>query len=255
MIRKIFPLLIVLIFTSCGYTPIYNKLDKTDYKINILEINGDRLVNNFKLKVIDFGMAEVNNKRRLVTFNIGEQKFDYSGLEALHKQARSRIPNDGEGYLTEKYFYPLKQNKGFRPRYIRTFRNKYDMGPALETRLQQTVDASKAKISKALLLHFKKKSQQSKQSTSIRSRIPSLPFFRKPRVKPVNSNYINPKLNSSKSKAVKQVNVNSNSINTKNNSSKSKAGTKGKSTSKRSPFFRKRRVQPENRYPISLNMV
>ena len=46
MIKKIYLLLIILILTSCGYTPIYNSSDKSDYKINIIEKSGDRLINN-----------------------------------------------------------------------------------------------------------------------------------------------------------------------------------------------------------------
>ena len=46
MIKKIYLILIILILTSCGYTPIYNSSDKSDYKINIIEKSGDRLINN-----------------------------------------------------------------------------------------------------------------------------------------------------------------------------------------------------------------
>tara|TARA_Y100000741_G_C18126207_1_gene507145 strand:+ start:6 stop:461 length:456 start_codon:yes stop_codon:yes gene_type:complete len=52
MIKKIYPILIVLILTSCGYTPIYNSPDKSDYKINIIEKSGDRLINNLIISEI-----------------------------------------------------------------------------------------------------------------------------------------------------------------------------------------------------------
>ena len=46
MIKKIYSLLIILILAGCGYAPIYNSPDKSDYKINIIEKSGDRLINN-----------------------------------------------------------------------------------------------------------------------------------------------------------------------------------------------------------------
>ena len=66
MIRKILPFIIILMFTSCGYTPIYNKLDKTNYKINIIEINGERFVNS----LISSEIKRISNSESDIIFNL-----------------------------------------------------------------------------------------------------------------------------------------------------------------------------------------
>ena len=66
MIKKIYPLLIILILTSCGFTPIYNNLDKSDYKINIIEKNGDRLINNLIISEI----KAISNSQSNTIFNL-----------------------------------------------------------------------------------------------------------------------------------------------------------------------------------------
>ena len=52
MIKKIYHILIILILTSCGYTPIYNSPNKSDYKINIIEKSGNKLINNLIISEI-----------------------------------------------------------------------------------------------------------------------------------------------------------------------------------------------------------
>ena len=66
MIKKIYPLLIILILTSCGYTPIYNSLDKSDYKINIIEKSGDKLINNLIVSEI----KAISNSQSNTIFNL-----------------------------------------------------------------------------------------------------------------------------------------------------------------------------------------
>jgi len=66
MIKKIYPLLIILILASCGYTPIYNSLDKSDYKINIIEKSGDRLINNLIISEI----KAISNSQSSKIFNL-----------------------------------------------------------------------------------------------------------------------------------------------------------------------------------------
>lgn len=39
-------LIFFLVFTSCGYTPIFKNTENIDFKINILEISGERKINN-----------------------------------------------------------------------------------------------------------------------------------------------------------------------------------------------------------------
>ena len=44
--RKISLFILILFISNCGYTPIYNKDNKTKIKINILSIQGDKKINN-----------------------------------------------------------------------------------------------------------------------------------------------------------------------------------------------------------------
>tara|TARA_Y100000741_G_C17986990_1_gene450385 strand:+ start:27 stop:482 length:456 start_codon:yes stop_codon:yes gene_type:complete len=66
MIKKIYPLLIILILTNCGYTPIYNNPNKSDYKINIIEKSGDRLINNLIISEI----KSISNSQSNTIFNL-----------------------------------------------------------------------------------------------------------------------------------------------------------------------------------------
>ena len=66
MIKKIYPLLIILILTSCGYTPIYNSPNKSDYKINIIEKSGNKLINNLIISEI----KSISNSQSNTIFNL-----------------------------------------------------------------------------------------------------------------------------------------------------------------------------------------
>ena len=66
MIKKVYPLLIILILTSCGYSPIYNSPDKNYYKINIIEKSGDKLINNLIVSEI----KAISNSQSNTIFNL-----------------------------------------------------------------------------------------------------------------------------------------------------------------------------------------
>ena len=65
MIKKIFLLFIILIFSHCGFTPIYNT-NKIDYKINIIETTGDKTIN----KKIRTEIKRISNSSSGKTYNI-----------------------------------------------------------------------------------------------------------------------------------------------------------------------------------------
>ena len=44
--KKLFPFIIILMMTHCGFTPLYDAKKKLDYNIFITEIEGDKLINN-----------------------------------------------------------------------------------------------------------------------------------------------------------------------------------------------------------------
>ena len=46
MKNKILVLFLILVFTGCGFTPMYNNYSKLDYNISINDKKGDRFINN-----------------------------------------------------------------------------------------------------------------------------------------------------------------------------------------------------------------
>ena len=44
--KKLFPFIIILMMTHCGFTPLYDAKKKLDYNILVTEIAGDKLINN-----------------------------------------------------------------------------------------------------------------------------------------------------------------------------------------------------------------
>ena len=46
MKSKLFTFFLILVFTGCGFTPMYNNYTKLDYSISINEKKGDRFINN-----------------------------------------------------------------------------------------------------------------------------------------------------------------------------------------------------------------
>ena len=71
MIKKIYPILIILILTSCGYTPIYNSPNKSDYKINIIEKSGNKLINNLIISEI----KAISSSQSNTIFNLKVNTF------------------------------------------------------------------------------------------------------------------------------------------------------------------------------------
>ena len=66
MIKKIFSLLIILSLTHCGFTSLYDDTNKINYKINIIEISGDRVINN----IIKSEINRISNPKSEKVFNL-----------------------------------------------------------------------------------------------------------------------------------------------------------------------------------------
>tara|TARA_B100000401_G_scaffold290421_1_gene198779 strand:- start:157 stop:612 length:456 start_codon:yes stop_codon:yes gene_type:complete len=71
MIKKIFSLLLILLLTNCGFTPLYNDTNKINYKINIIEINGDRVINN----ILKSEINRISNPESKEVFNLKINTF------------------------------------------------------------------------------------------------------------------------------------------------------------------------------------
>ena len=87
MIKKTLIPILLLLLTSCGFTPIYNNLEKVDYNINFVEKRGDNLINN---KIISEISRLTNNKSNNI-FNI-KIITNYSKL-IISKDAKGSATN------------------------------------------------------------------------------------------------------------------------------------------------------------------
>ena len=87
MIKKIFSLFVILILPHCGFTPIYNDTNKINYKINIVEINGDRLINN----ILKSEINRISNPKSNKIFNL-KINTSYKKL-ILSKNAKGTASN------------------------------------------------------------------------------------------------------------------------------------------------------------------
>ena len=66
MIKKKFSLLLILLLTNCGFNSLYNDTNKINYKINIIEIGGDRLINN----ILKSEINRISNPESKKIFNL-----------------------------------------------------------------------------------------------------------------------------------------------------------------------------------------
>ena len=75
--KKIFPLLIIFLFLqSCGYSPIYSFQNKTNFKLNIIEIDGNNKMNDiFKIQIKRFSDKTSENKLDLKIFTYYEKNI------------------------------------------------------------------------------------------------------------------------------------------------------------------------------------
>ena len=77
MKKKFIHLLIFFLFLqNCGYSPIYSIQNKTNFKFNIVEINGSNKMNNiFNIQIKRFSNDTSNNKRNLKIFTFYEKNI------------------------------------------------------------------------------------------------------------------------------------------------------------------------------------
>tara|TARA_E500000178_G_C16938835_1_gene715335 strand:- start:358 stop:816 length:459 start_codon:yes stop_codon:yes gene_type:complete len=102
---KIKYLIIAALFflQNCGYTPIYNNLENTQYKINLIEIRGDDSI------IENFIASKINNLSKKDAKEIINLKISYSvKRETLLKNKKNEITN----YLIiQNIKFDIKNNK------------------------------------------------------------------------------------------------------------------------------------------------
>ena len=79
--------LLLIIISSCGYTPIYKNIDNLNFKINIVEKNGDRDTNN-----------QISSNLYKYSFGNHEKVFD---IKINSKYTKNILTKDTTGAATE----------------------------------------------------------------------------------------------------------------------------------------------------------
>ena len=87
MLKKlIFPFLFILLFSNCGYTPIYLNSSEADFKISNLKITGSNEINNI-----------VENKLKKYLTKNSKKKYD---LEIFTNYKKISVAKDTTGNAT-----------------------------------------------------------------------------------------------------------------------------------------------------------
>lgn len=86
-LRLIKTFLLLILISSCGYTPIYKNIDNINFKINIVETNGDRDTNN-----------KIRSNLYKYSFGNDEKVFD---VKINSKYTKNILTKDTTGAATE----------------------------------------------------------------------------------------------------------------------------------------------------------
>ena len=86
-IKHIFYLITLIVFTNCGYTPVYKNIDDVNFKIKISEIYGERKIDNL-----------IKSNLKNYAFNDSENIFD---VKVDTKYTKNIIAKDSTGAATE----------------------------------------------------------------------------------------------------------------------------------------------------------
>ena len=109
--KKISLLILILFISHCGYTPIYNKENQTKIKINILNTQGDKKINNLLISDIKKISRNDFEKEFNIKFNTNFNKLitakDSKGVASnyeLKLVARFEIikPNENKFFSFEE---------------------------------------------------------------------------------------------------------------------------------------------------------
>ena len=133
VIRKFIPVLLVLFFTNCGFSPIYTNINNENLNFNITKSNGNIEINNLiKVKFSEFMNGEAKNnfdvelnsqyKKETLTKNTAGDTTDYrlnlevifttkikDKLEKFVYQEKSDMKKKASAFEEEKYENILKR--------------------------------------------------------------------------------------------------------------------------------------------------
>ena len=87
MLKKIFIILLTILLTSCGYTPVYKNIDNQDIKLAILSIEGNQKLN--KRLITELNKFTKENDENAFTIKI-KTSFDKN---TISKDAKGNATN------------------------------------------------------------------------------------------------------------------------------------------------------------------
>ena len=96
-LKSINLIIIFLLFTSCGYSPLYKDLSNINFSITLNEVNGNRTINNL-----------IKSKLNNYNSSVAEKKYD---IDIDTKYIKDIIAKDTTGAATE---YKLTINATFK---------------------------------------------------------------------------------------------------------------------------------------------
>tara|TARA_B100001109_G_scaffold43126_1_gene34382 strand:- start:135 stop:596 length:462 start_codon:yes stop_codon:yes gene_type:complete len=96
-LKSINLIIIFLLFTSCGYSPLYKDLSNINFSITLNEVNGNRTINNL-----------IKSKLNNYNSSVAEKKYD---IDIDTKYIKDIIAKDTTGAATE---YKLTINASFK---------------------------------------------------------------------------------------------------------------------------------------------
>jgi len=133
MIKKYFYLFVFLLFTNCGFTPLYNS-NNVNYKINITQISGDNIINTTMMSEIQriskpssknvFNIKiNSNYEKRIISKNIKGSASDYQLIatvnfqiiennktETINYQEKLNIKKNSNSFDQINYENTIKEN-------------------------------------------------------------------------------------------------------------------------------------------------
>ena len=96
MLKKILPLLFLIIVNNCDYSPVYLKSENTKLNINIIEVEGDTEIN----KVITNEISEIANNSYAKVINI---KINTNYIRTTLARNTKGTPTDFELKATSRF--------------------------------------------------------------------------------------------------------------------------------------------------------
>ena len=89
MKKKIFSIFIIIFLSNCGFSPIYLQENNIDYDIQIVNVEGDRLINNLIISQLSRSSNNESSNKIKININTEYKKTINSKMQQVLHQALS----------------------------------------------------------------------------------------------------------------------------------------------------------------------